>query len=318
MADERRVIVYVGKHQEGLSMNLVGQQIASLGGAEMHSKISNKFHKTDLVINMYPEENPLILDLRRFIAVRKVVIFMAANWKDFPEWYQGAMLVNTFKDLLVVHSLHTLETIKKSANVWFSPAKRRLIEKNLIYIPYGVSDEFTVSKKDPMKWIVPYNRINNALKQMDLHRELTLRFNTMMRGAISTRFILISNKIYTKGNIDLSCYEVLDQGTDRSLYLQRISDVGAFLCTSKTESFGIYYLELLCSGCIGVFLRYSWIEQLLPGYKLTASSKDEALAMMLDVVNNFDKWYDYVVNTIVPFIRKEYDLTRFAKEITSL
>lgn len=189
--------------------------------------------------------------------------------------------------------------------------------RNIIYIPYGVGLEFVPTKKNPLKWVVPYNRLNSGQKNIGVHASLSASFNKVMLGKIDHLFIVFGSM--SRGKVvDLSPYTMVEQPATREEYLSIISDRGAFLCTSNYESFGIYYLELMCTGAVGVFLKKSWVDLLLPGYPLIANDKEEALGMMVSVSRQYDYWHEVLVTEWVPYIRKTYDLQEFATRIVSL
>jgi hypothetical protein len=85
-----------------------------------------------------------------------------------------------------------------------------------------------------------------------------------------------------------------------------------FLSTSQWESFGIYYLELLCSGVVGVFQDRPWVRELLPGYRYIVSTK-ELVSTLQHVRENYDEARAYLLAEVIPQIRKAYDLKAFCQ-----
>lgn len=309
--------VYIGKNPPGSSMYLVGKQIADLGGAVLCTSIGEQMKGCEKVITLVPEDVPKLEQARRFIGVGEVIVFLAANWEEYSLWERGSMLAYATEHPMVVHSPHSYSEVSKTFKSLLSPAKQKALGQNLKYIPYGISDEFSPTRRDPLKWIVPYNRVNQGQKNLSAHREITEKFKIMMRGKTEHRFIVIGAAGFEK-DADLSAYEVVQQPDTREGYLQLIADRGAFLCTSNYESFGIYYLELLCSGIVGVFLDKPWIRGLLPDYPLIAENQAQAVALMKDVTENYDKWYAIITEQWIPFIRQTYDLKRFATSIVTI
>lgn len=305
--------VYVGKNPPGSSMYLVGQQIAGHSGATLCTGINEKMKGCD-VISIVPEDTPKIVSAKKFIGVGQITTLLAANWEEFGLWERSAMLGFATENKLVVHSPHSYQEVMKTAKELLSPAKMRAITNNLSMIPYGVGLEFKPTKRNPLNWIVPYNRINASQKNMPMHNEISTKFAISMRGKVDHLFIVFDALSVGK-TTDKSVYTVVPQPPTREEYVQLIADRGAFLCTSNYESFGIYYLELLCSGCVGVFLDKPWIKSLLPDYKLVAKDKAEALALMKYVTKNYEMWQDYVKTETIPFIRSNYDLKEFSEKL---
>jgi hypothetical protein len=111
---------------------------------------------------------------------------------------------------------------------------------------------------------------------------------------------------------DWPAYRFLEQPRTRDEYRSLVQDRGMFLCTSLSESFGIYYLELMLSGAVGVFLDKPWVRSLLPNYKLVYSEAELAAAY-LSVYRNWDQYYEYVQKEVVPWVRQTYDLDKFVQ-----
>lgn len=307
------ICVYVGKNPPGTSMNLVGSQICDRTGAVLTQKVCDDM-KGAHVLSLVPEDSPKLIAASRFIGIQSITLLLAGDWDDFDTWTRGAVAAFITERKLVAHSKHSFLEVSSFVKEYLSPAKQRSALSNLLYIPYGVGDEFRPTAKNPLNWIVPYNRVTNHDKNVALHSELTSKFNVMMGGAVDTLFIL--SPVFERREVGQ--YRFVNQPATRQEYLQLIADRGAFLCTSNSESFGIYYLELLCSGAVGVFMDKPWIKRLLPDYPLIASSKTEALGMMKDVATNHAKWYESLVNSTIPYIRMEYDLDKFATSVADV
>lgn len=73
----------------------------------------------------------------------------------------------------------------------------------------------------------------------------------------------------------------------RSEYEQAVLSTDVFLATSKMESYGMQYWELLVSGAVGVFCRAAWSEQVLGAdYPFLFSSVAEGKEMMIAVLDD--------------------------------
>lgn len=312
------IVVYVGKNPPGSSMYLVGQQIVQNGCGVLATSIGETMKGAEMVITLVPEDVPKLEKAKRFLGIGRIVVFLAANWEEYGDWDRGAMLGFAASNTMVVHSRHSFDEVMHTAKSLLAPAVvRRLQNETLVCSLFGVSSEFECSPRDPTQWIVPYNRVNQTQKNLNLHQEITQKFQIAMRGKVQTTFILFGGDGFKK-DADLSAYLVVPQPEDRKDYVQLIANKGGFLCTSNFESFGIYYLELLCSGCIGVFMDRPWVRKLLPDYPLIAKNKVEALAMMTSVAKTYPDWYERLTQEIIPFIRKTYDLKRFAQSLKEL
>ena len=249
--------VYVGRHPKGSSMYLVASQIVANYGDIVATKVEDL--KGSDVICLSLEEMPKLLAAKKFIGIGAITMLLAGNWEEFDDWHRGALLQLTATTKLVVHSPYSYQEVIKTARTYLAPAKLKAVLQNLYLIPYGVSMEFTATSKGGSNWIVPYNRVNQSQKNILLHIELsTLLASTR---TVNQLFIVMQGWGTSK-SFDLSIYDLVEQPPTREEYLQLIANRGAFLSTSKYESFGIYYLELLCSGAVGVFMKAPWVDLL--------------------------------------------------------
>lgn len=311
--------IHVGKNPEGCSMYLLGQQIADNSGASLATTTLPP--DAEKVVTIVPEDIPRLTALKRFSKLKEIVLLMGANWEEYDLWMRGALLAWGTRNKIVVHSPYSHAEVLKTARAMVAPAKLRELHKNLILIPYGVDPIFQPTKegRSGNNWIVPYNRINQTYKNINQHQFISTRFEVLTRGEVDHLFILNEGMSGDREERHkMPEYRIVSQPDSREGYQSLIADRGGFLCTSHTESFGIYYLELLCSGVVGVFLRKPWVTALLPDYPLVADTEEEALGMMVDVRDHYDKWYGRMEAEIIPFIRKTYDLSRFAKEVVSI
>lgn len=103
---------------------------------------------------------------------------------------------------------------------------------------------------------------------------------------------------------------------DRAGYKVNASKTGVFLSTSRYESFGIYFMELLLSGAVGVFQDYPWVRSLLPGYPFVAPAS-EIVPMMLWVQANYAEAKAMIAEPVETY-RGMYRLDRFVDELADL
>ncbi len=90
-----------------------------------------------------------------------------------------------------------------------------------------------------------------------------------------------------------------------------------FLSTAHAESFGVMYLELLCSGVVGVFTHSEWIDSLLPEYPFRTTAKNVP-AMMASIYRDYDRAVEYLRREAVPTIRKTFNIDKSCEALRQL
>lgn len=213
----------------------------------------------------------------------------------------------------------TLERVRK----WFAPSVGRAILSNVHSIHYGIEEGFTIhAPASPYNLVVPYNRWEPGQKNHAGHMKASLAYKIMLESAGSpyqqTFYYHIDafnpHKDVPKEALDV--YSFAPQFDDRAAFKANIGKSGMFLCTSVRESFGLYYLELLMAGVVGVFQDYAWIRKLLPEYPYIAKEAD-LVPMMLWVRDNFGVARSRILEAVHPVIRERYGQARYLDGITS-
>lgn len=305
------IAIYVGKNPQHSSMYLVGLQLQEVLSVICTTTIATnvaELKSATLVLNICIDETQKILQAKRFVGFGKLINFMAANFEEFDSYTKAgvlSLLALPSPVPLIVHSPHSHTLVSQHLRSLFSASACRTALSNLHLVPYFVSDEFTYHiYRDPKKWLVPYNRVNIVQKNLPLHTETLSKVMAIIPNMGCT---YITNddevpKLYTH----------LKQG-NRQWYTATTKSIGCFLCTSNFESFGIYYLELLKQGMVGVFLDKDWVRKLLPDYPLIVPKAQLAEACVT-VVNNYHHW-QLEVQPTVEYINRHYTKGEFAKKL---
>ena len=315
-----KVALYTGKNPVGYSIVCMAEQLASRmeGAAIATSPGGKQIQHADLVVNFVPEDTEVIRGQQRYTHYVRMIVFLTPNWEEYTEITRMTIIGGALVDPFVVHSKYSYDLVARFIREYLSPGKARKALGNLHCIDWGIEPEFSASNlADPIKWIVPYNRINQQQKRVREHHDLSTTFTVAMaqRGkVVDTLFIVHHGLFDTSAMPQYDTYRWVDQPGNRDDYRSLLWDRGAFLCTSKYESFGIYYLELLCSGIVGVFQDEPWVRKLLPSYPLI-HSRNNLVPSMLDVVDNYAAYRTLLTTEIVPYIRARYDLGKFATDL---
>jgi hypothetical protein len=252
----------------------------------------------EYVVNLRETRNVQLLQSQRFLGAKAIAMNLTGNVEDLGA---DGSLVTTLYHLrknrhsgaairLFAISPYQHQQIKTLVRRTFAPALGRTILTNVEASRWGVSSAVTWgTENDPDNWIVPANRIDPTDKQKCLvaHQQTTQKIGTLLANAkapIQRHDFFVNDDAHTakvtKPKITRQqaeqTYAVLPQRTDREEYFDGLHAYGMALCTSKFESFGLYYLELLKSGVVVVFESYKWVQDLLPGYPFIASREDLA------------------------------------------
>lgn len=285
--------VYIGhkdRNPEGSSMYLLAQQAADLLGGTLGRNLDGITGETPVVC-ISPDDVQKALDLKRYQPYKSLYVLMGGNHLEYPPhqmmgWMVG--LVSGALDGYIVHSQYNYDAIMAMCRQYLGGSALQTIRKKLHLVLWGVSDEFqfNLEGRQATKWVVPFNRVSHHYKNMGLHHDVCTQLQSAVAGMEQ---LFIFNGI--TGKYDESgypAYTVVPQG-DRHQYKLYIEPCSAFLCTSPSESFGIYYLELMKSGLVGVFHDKPWARLLLPDYPLMFNAQ-ELPGACLSVVQNLPQY----------------------------
>lgn len=318
----------------GLSIDLLAQQITrvaeTLGvpckkvspGKEAVEAINHT-----RVINLLEAEIGVYTELFRWAHPSCFVTVVSGNWDAYTDRQRLHMLSYFLKPRysgvpmsLVPHSPHTLRCLSDTARTFLSPSTARAVLDNVRLIPCGIEEGFGPGKNDPDFLVVPFNHPTNQ-KQPALHASISRAYSVLRArvGVIPTHtYWHHPTKLFGELPAEtVGVYDVLPQPDTRDEVRSNLSGCGMFLCTSKYESFGLYVIELLASGAVGVFLDKPWIRSLLPGYRYVGSA-DELPGIMLHVRDNIAEAQDYILSTVRPMILETYTINRFATSLLDL
>lgn len=259
----------------------------------------------------------------RWARPRSVVTVLAGNWEGTSLADQFGLMAHHLSPKsggvplrLAPHSRHTFGNLQSTTKQYLAPAAGRGFLANVVPVMCGIEPGFEPGANDPDVLVVPYNRVSSQ-KHPKLHAEASASYAAVM----ASRGVTVDHRFYCKTGGPFTTpegpYAILPQPDSRDQFRTNIAQCGMFLSTSLYESFGLYYLELLASGVVGVFLDKPWVHSLLPGYRYVASPKNLA-AMMLHVRDNYAEARSYVLNDIRPYVLASYPFSKFAHGLAAL
>lgn len=291
-------ILVLGESSPGLSITLMGEHMCAYFESKGHDVAFADVGRTDRpdlstkglskmggrhIVSLSEWKIPSIRGMVRYQRPLSVQSIYCGNFEDKDETDTTYFLSQFVKPPVptyhVCHSYHSHAKTVQHARKVFTPSIVQLIAQHTKVFPFGIEEGFAPGKNDPDKMIAPFNR-KASQKKIDLHMEVLQKYQAKYGG--QCKLWHAPNWGFDEDHpvVTSGVYDVEPQYADRAQFKQAVSEYGLFLCTSQFESFGIYYLELLAAGVVGVFLDRPWINDLLPNYPFIASAADLPATLM--------------------------------------
>lgn len=290
-------------------------------------KDSEAFHK-NYVLNFREHLTGDLLKMNRFIHMEAVASLHAEAVENYSEQGWIAMVSNFMKPKafgvpvsLVAISQYQYNQISRRVNGTFKPSVAKAVMANVRLYPGGVLPNFkSEGTNDRQLFIVPANRVNAPAKNLDLHSKVTTQVKTALavKGHQTVHVFRYGpnygSEKYPVNRFDLSCYKMMEQPKKRSSYVKQARRYGISISTSRYESFGLYYCELIASGVVVVFLDREWNRLLFPEYEYRCDA-DNLAALTLDTYNNYSEAQAYMLTTVRPYLDRHYRIGRLVDSL---
>jgi hypothetical protein len=273
------------------------------------------------ILNLVPEYALKLFKQKRFLHFDSLVNVFAPNLKDYAEVDLPSLLYTSISYPMVYHSPYHYSSAMAKVRGLFAPARARALMRNMHHVDYGILPGFRdrgENRRD--EWIVPFNRYNQTQKNIRLHSEVSRQVAQTLQakhGVQIRHHFKYGGDLRMEDAPELQQYIVAEQPATREEYMQSAREMGMFICTANFESFGIYYLELLASGVVGVFLDKEWNRELLPEYPFRTDC-DNLAAMAVQVYENFDAAKNVLRDTVLSVIDRKYRIDHFASRMVEL
>lgn len=249
---------------------------------EVVDKIKDMPKNAGTIINLIPHHLPKLHTLKRFLSIEEIYTVLTPNFIEFQPHELAHFLLLGLKYPIVFPSLTSEQCFEDFAMTYLSAQVYRDVKKRVAY--FGIGKDFhDTGENDRSEFVVPFTRVNETQKRISLHSKITKEIKKKLPETQHTFFV---NPFFAKDKQN-------DYGYDRVLDTRNAEEtartarkVGFFISTSKTESFGLYYLELIASGVVGVFVENDWIRKLLPNYPYIYPEKT-VVANTIKLYNNY-------------------------------
>lgn len=269
------------------------------------------------VLSLSEFKVPAIPSIMRYQVPKSVLSIYVGNMEDKAEAdtiFYLSQFVGRSNFFHVPHSKHTDRVGSAIARKWLAPSVVKSIALQTRVVPYGIEGGFEPGKNDPAKMLAPFNRAS-AQKNLEMHTFVLQKYQAFT-GGTCTMWHAPGFGFSEDSKLDLSVYQISEQFADRDQFKKTVRDFGMFLCTSKFESFGIYYLELLASGLVGVFLDRPWVRDLMPDYPFIATA-EELPALLVWVRQNYEEARKMVASSVIEAVNN-YSVERFYDDLLAI
>jgi len=331
-------IAVIAENRPGISTTLMGIQVIDQLESQGHEVVPVYVHGN--VYKLMPElartpticlsehEMRGILRNSRYARPTALISVLTGDWEEhnFPD--RMAYLSMFFEPVLngiplrhVSHSKHTTDLMLGEARSMLSPSVFRGLTKNVATHYYGVDLAFQPGENDPDFLIAPFNRIAQGAKNVVLHSELTHLYQT---AAERRGFAPKPHLYFAPGHgpedkgvkFRHESYAISQQPDTREGYVANARRCGLFFSVAQYESFGIYYMELLFAGAVGVFLDRPWVRRLIPEYPFIVG-KSEIVPCMLHIRENYAEVRAELHAEVLPILRERFSLAGFTASLVA-
>lgn len=315
--------------------NIAGSAITNVGNSIRTALIAHGLevamdydfkNLNGFVINLLPHHITRIEGAKRFTGINKIVNVFAPNVEEYSPSEMASIALSALKHPMVCPSDYAHRSFMDFVVKYFSPEIIMKLGKNIHTIPYGINPQFS-GKFNPAnadRFIVPFVRDNQGQKRIKLHHDISKTIAKDVKNAfsrdISTTFLY--NPVFLKKESLYPSYEMKEVFESQVLLSLDVRDYGFFISTSQFESFGLFYLELLASGVVGIFADKPWVRSLLPhDYPFIYPDKllgKKALEVYAQVINGDCDEAKKAILSAQSHIRTMYSWDTFASAVSAL
>lgn len=275
-------------------------------------KLSDLPKQCGILVNLLPKQLPKIHYQKRFVKIDKIYTVFTPNFIEFEEHDLIQILFLGKKYNFICPSETSYNDFDNFCLNNFSMELYKSIMDNTEMSFFGIKDIFKdINSNKKTKFIVPFTRVNETQKKITVQSKITSQIKKLIPESTHT---FMCNPFFGKEKEHTFGYdEVIETIEDQNTLAGFVQEYGFFISTSKTESFGLFYLELIKSGVIGIFVDHEWVDRILPDYPFVCAEKD-----VVNTVNKLYNDYDSSKKKLADFqkyISDNYSWSKFIKSL---
>jgi hypothetical protein len=278
----------------------------------------NKIRPQSALLCLHPRLLGDIRSIRRYKPYYSVMGLLLGDTMEYTKSEILGLFGHMIEGIPVVSpSPYIAGELRREAKANLAPSRFRSMRFPVELM--GLRPGFSPGENDKNSWVLPTNRWLDTAKQCSKASDVLRRAAETVQAKHSAtphvRMVYAPDASPTpevrERHKSLS-FEI--QPKQLSVYQKQASETGISLCMSTHESFGLYHLELIASGCCVVFLDRPWIRSLLPDYPYLYGEKDLESAL-LTVWENFEEVSKDIREVWSPRVIKEFDLSRWSHDL---
>jgi hypothetical protein len=276
--------------------------------------------RAELLLNFSPIDFVIVQKAAgRWWYCGQLVNVFSMSCEAYTQAMMAGFMATALETCMVCISPANYQDVIGRAKALFNPSTVRQLQSNLYHINYGVQDQFSFTKKQDLdRFIAPLTRVAEDKRFADHQvatRQTMALFHMKGMQPRTDLFLTINLKLSKLNDLSIDGYDAHPLILDRGKFAQTMNQYAFALCTCHFESFGLYYIELMLSGVIVIFLRYPWVHKLLPNYKYVVDSIEDLSSLALHLRMHYDEAFVYMEKEVIPFIRENYMIQQFADKL---
>lgn len=244
----------------------------------------------DVLVNLKTNFLPKLFYQKRFCKIGKIINVFTPNFIEFQPHEIVSSIMLFAKTECICPSPTSFDDLNNFCMQYLSMEMYRDIMSKVKIVRFGIEEIFEDKKtNNKNEFVVPFVRVNETQKNISLHSKITTELKKKLPKTNHTFFLseFFDGSDKKDTSAKLKPYTVKKAYSDILLIACLARKFGFFVSTSKTESFGLYYIQLIKSGVIGVFVDHDWVHKILPDYPFVFN-KNNIVEETIKLYNNYE------------------------------
>ena len=262
--------------------------------------------------------NPLIVNRDQFIISKWIV---DAEYANIDDWYELNEALWRLTAPTIFQSPQQARVAELVTKKYFRPKLFDKLKKNIKIFPLWIDcdevDKITAwIKKNDVKTVTFSSKLYNGTKYQDSLEVMDKVFTTS-KSKIDVQVITASwEMVFSKPDNKKFCYMRRLCNAWRKEFLEESAKAHIFISNCIYQDFSMTMTEQLYMWLLPVLPDVAWSKYLLPEwYPYLFKTKDEQIAMIKHIAENYDDLYKERVPKIRKKIKEEFDLSNVSLKI---